>query len=322
MAVEIGCRVGSDMIRETTQPRIAFMGIGLMGEPMAMRLLRAGYPVSVWNRTAEKTRHLVERGARAAHTPSEAAAAATIVITMLADGPSVEAVLFEKAMASAIPAGSVVIDMSSIPPSLARDHANRLHALGIHHLDAPVSGGTKGASDGTLAIMVGGKPSAYETAKPILEVLGRPTWVGPGGSGQIAKLANQAIVAATIGAVAEALLLAAAGGADPAKVREALSGGFADSPILQQHGQRMLDRAWVPGGPMRMQVKDLRTILAVAAELKLELPLSRAVAELFEASQAAGLGDHDHSALLLEIERRNPGIRVGDKPDQRPGNGS
>jgi len=308
----------TDMNRPAAKPRIAFIGTGLMGEPMAMRLLEAGFALTVWNRTAEKARTLAEKGARAASSVTDAAAGANVVITMLSDGATVDSVLFVQDMVSAIALGSLVIDMSSIPPAIARDHAVRLYALGIHHLDAPVSGGTQGARDGTLAIMVGGNPMAFDAARPVLEALGRPTWVGPSGSGQLAKLANQAIVAATIGAVAEALLLAAAGGADPAKVRDALSGGFADSPILRQHGQRMLERAWVPGGPMRMQVKDLRTILTVAADLNLRLPLSSTVAEMFEAGLCAGFGNFDHSALLLEIERRNPPARVGTMPDQRP----
>jgi 2-hydroxy-3-oxopropionate reductase len=148
--------------------------------------------------------------------------------------------------------------------------------------------------------------------------MGRPTLIGPSGTGQLAKLANQAIVAVTIGALSEALLLAAAGGADPAKVREALSGGFADSPILKLHGQRMLERNFIPGGPTRMQVKDLRTVLATAEDVGLDLPISKTVAALFEDLLASGFGECDHSALLLEIERRNAGKRVGGKPDQLP----
>jgi 2-hydroxy-3-oxopropionate reductase len=306
------------MTTDGPKQSVAFIGIGLMGRPMAMRLLSAGYPLTVWNRTAEKTQHFAVRGARAAHTPADAASGADVVITMLADGAAVTEVLSEQRFANAIRTDSIVVDMSSIPPALARDHASQLSAHGVHHLDAPVSGGTRGAAEGTLAIMVGGARDVYEPVRPILEVLGRPTLVGPSGSGQLAKLANQAIVAVTIGAVAEGLLLAAAGGADPDKVRDALSGGFADSMILKQHGQRMMDRAWIPGGPMRTQLKDLRTILAVASQLDLRLPLSSQVTELFESGVKAGFGEFDHSALLLEIERRNPGVRVGNKPDQRP----
>lgn len=307
-----------ETINDRDVKRIAFMGTGLMGGPMAMRLLAAGHKLTVWNRTAEKTRALSTQGAEVAETPSEAASGADLVVTMLSDGPAVGEILFEKNVVGALRAGAIVVDMSSIPPATARDHAARLSARGIGHLDAPVSGGTKGAAEGTLAIMAGGTQAVFDAAYDVLSVLGRPTRVGPSGSGQLAKLANQAIVAVTIGAVAEALLLAAAGGADPAKVRDALGGGFADSIILKQHGQRMLDRNFVPGGPARLQAKDLRTILGEASALKLDLPLAKRVAELYESALEAGFGNCDHSALLLEIERRNSGARVGAKPDRRP----
>jgi 2-hydroxy-3-oxopropionate reductase len=297
---------------------VAFIGTGLMGAPMAMRLESAGFPLTVWNRTIDKTRDLVARGARVAKTPAEAVVDADVVITMLTDGPAVTDVMFESGMAAAIPTDAIVVDMSSIPPASARDHAHRLQSRGIPYLDAPVSGGTRGATEGTLAIMAGGDPQAFAAVRQVLENLGRPTLIGPSGSGQLAKLANQTIVAVTIGAVAEALLLAAAGGADPAKVREALGGGFADSTILKQHGQRMIERRWMPGGALKTQVKDLRTILDVAAELQLNLPLVSQVAQVFESGLCAGFGNHDHSALLLEIERRNPGARVGRQPDQSP----
>lgn len=227
---------------------IAFIGTGLMGEPMAMRLLSAGHPLTVWNRTADKARGLVAAGARQRGTAAEAADGADVLILMLSTGSTVGEILFERNVAGALRKAAIVVDMSSIPPPLAREHATRLAASGIHHLDAPVSGGTKGARDGTLAIMAGGDAEVFDIARPVLEVMGRPTRVGPSGAGQLAKLANQIIVGVTITAVAEALLLAAAGGADPAKVREALSGGFADSMILKQHGARMLGRSWMPGG--------------------------------------------------------------------------
>ena len=297
---------------------VALLGTGLMGEPMAARLLNAGCSLTVWNRTAEKVRALVAKGARSTASPAEAATDADMVITMLADGPAVGGVLFDGGVAGTLSPGAIVADMSSILPATARDHSARLAKQSIMHLDAPVSGGTKGAAEGTLAIMAGGSLEAFERARQVLEVMGRPTLIGPSGAGQLAKLANQTIVAVTIGAVSEALLLAATGGANPAKVREALSGGFADSAILKLHGQRMLDRNFVPGGPTRMQVKDLRTILATAGEVGLDLPVARTVAALFEELLANGYGDCDHSALLLEIERRNEGKRLGTKPDQLP----
>jgi 2-hydroxy-3-oxopropionate reductase len=298
---------------------VAFIGTGLMGAPMAMRLLSAGYPLTVWNRTPDKTRELSARGARVAKTPADAVEGAEVVIAMLADGAAVTHVLFDRGIAHAMTSNAMVVDMSSIPPASARENGHRLARRGIPYLDAPVSGGTRGAADGTLAIMVGGDLNAYEAARPVLTILGRPTLIGPSGSGQLTKLANQMIVALTIGAVAEALLLAAAGGADPAKVKEALCGGFADSAILKQHGQRMIDRSWIPGGAFKTQVKDLRTVLEVAKDLKLDLPLVGEVARVFESGLCAGLGNHDHSALLLEIERRNAGTRVGRLPDRSPG---
>ena len=302
----------------STKLPVAFLGLGKMGEPMAARILAAGHPLTVWNRSLDKTRGLEEKGARAAHSAADAVAGADIAILMLADGPAVSDVLVNGGVVQAMRTGALVVDMSSIPPAVAREHAKLLASRGVLHLDAPVSGGTTGAEKGTLAIMAGGDVAAFEAARAVFQVLGRPTLIGPSGSGQLAKLANQAIVGITIGAVAEALLLAAAGGADPAKVREALSGGFADSTILKLHGERMLERAWKPGGRMRTQVKDLRTILAEAAELGLQLPLASRVTELFEAGAKSGFGEYDHSALLLELERMNPGKRVGTRPDQPP----
>lgn len=300
--------------------RIAFLGIGLMGGPMAKNLLSAGLSLIAWNRTRAKAEALAPSGAKIAANAAEAMAGADLVITMLETGPVVDAVLFgPESAAATLRAGALVIDMSSIPPATAREHAARLKARGIGYLDAPVSGGTVGAKQATLAIMVGGAPEDFARAKPIFDKMGRPTLVGPVGSGQLAKLCNQAIVAITIGAVSEALLLAAAGGADPAAVREALMGGFADSRILNVHGKRMLERDFVPGGRATVQVKDLDTILAAAKEAKVALPLSRRVTELFKDLLAHGGGAYDHSALLLEIERINAPARVGTAPDKLPG---
>lgn len=300
------------------KPKIAWLGTGLMGTPMARHLLAAGYPLTVWNRTRDKAEALAADGATVADTPAEAVAGAEVAISMLADGPTTRAVLFEQGAADALAAGVTVIDMASIPPGMAREHAEWLAGRGVGHLDAPVSGGTGGAESGTLTIMVGGEQAEFERRKAVFEPLGRVTRVGPAGAGQLAKLANQAIVGITIGAVSEALLLAAAGGADPAAVREALSGGFADSRILQVHGQRMLDRDFRPGGRVRTQVKDLDTILAAAEEYGLELPLSRRVTELFTALRDASGADYDHSALLLYLEQLNPPHRVGQGTDILP----
>jgi 2-hydroxy-3-oxopropionate reductase len=297
--------------------RIAFLGIGLMGAPMAERLAAAGRDLVLWNRTRAKAEAIA--GARVAATPAEAAAQADVLITMLENGPVVEAVLFgQHGAAAALNRGALVIDMSSSPPPLARDHAQRFAARGIGYLDAPVSGGVVGAHAGTLAIMAGGSAADFARAKPILDPLGRPNRVGPAGSGQLAKCCNQAIVAITIGAVAEALLLAAASGADPAAVREALLGGFADSRILQHHGKRMMERDFMPGGRARVQLKDQDTILAAAKDAKLRLPLSECVTALYRDLVKHGGSEFDQNALLLELERINTPARLGQTVDKIP----
>jgi 2-hydroxy-3-oxopropionate reductase len=297
--------------------RIAFLGIGLMGAPMAERLAAAGRDLVLWNRTRAKAEAIA--GARVAATPAEAAAQADVLITMLENGPVVEAVLFgQHGAAAALNRGALVIDMSSSPPPLARDHAQRFAARGIGYLDAPVSGGVVGAHAGTLAIMAGGSAADFARAKPILDPLGRPNRVGPAGSGQLAKCCNQAIVAITIGAVAEALLLAAASGADPAAVREALLGGFADSRILQLHGKRMIERDFMPGGNASVQLKDQDTILAAAKDAKLRLPLSECVTALYRDLVKHGGSEFDQNALLLELERINTPARLGQTVDKVP----
>ena len=300
------------------KPKIAFLGTGIMGSRMAANLLKAGYPLNVWNRSADKSRPLADQGAGAFATPAEAARDAEVVFTMLSDGAAVHEVLFGSGVAEALDPGALVIDTSSIDLKSARDHAARLAERGIGQLDAPVSGGPSGAEEASLAIMVGGAPADFERGAEILSHLGRVTHIGPPGAGQLAKLSNQIIVGLAIGAVAEALLLAASGGADPAAVRKAMTGGFADSLILQIHGQRMLDRRFLPGGPARMHLKDLKNVLAAAEESGIELPLTGAIHDLFDALAAGGGADYDHSAVLLEIERMNRPARLGDKPDILP----
>jgi 2-hydroxy-3-oxopropionate reductase len=284
---------------------ITFLGIGRMGEPMVRRLLLAKFPVTVWNRSREKAEPLLAAGATWAPAPADAVKGAAVVITMLTNGPAVAAVLFDSGAAAAMLPGVVEVDMSSTSPPVARDHAARLAAMKIDYVDAPVSGGTKGAAAGTLAIMAGGNPETIERLKPIFATMGTPRRVGPVGSGQLAKLANQLIVAVSVGAVAEALVLAERGGADPAAVREALRGGFADSRILNEHGQRMLSRDFRPGGTVNNQIKDLNAVAAVANELGIDLPMLATVRRLFEQLRDHGGGELDHSALLLEIERSN-----------------
>lgn len=289
------------------KPRIGWIGTGLMGSRMATNLLRADYPLTVWNRTKEKVQSLLEIGAEWADSPMVLASRAEVLMTSLTDGPAVGDVLTRQGVATALRRGSLMIDLSSIAPAIAREHAALLGRLGVAHLDAPVSGGTRGAAAGTLAIMVGGAAADIERAKPILSVLGRPTHVGPSGAGQIAKLANQVIVGVTLGAVAEALTLAARAGADPAAVRTALTGGFADSRILQEHGARMLAGDFTPGGTVKNQIKDLKTALALAGENHLDLPLLETTRVQFQAI-ADTFGDQlDHSAIYkLLMERSLP----------------
>lgn len=292
---------------------IAFLGIGLMGEPMVRRLLAAGHAVTVWNRTAAKALPLAEAGATVAPDLASAVQGAGIVISMLEAGPVVGAVLQDALPALAPQA--LWIDMSST----RQDEAQAFHALltaqGRRFIDAPVSGGVGGAAAGTLAIMAGGTQADFDEAVPVLQAMGRPTLVGPAGSGQVAKLCNQLIVGATINVVAEALLLAQAAGADPAAMRAAIRGGFAESKILDVHGQRMLERNFVAGGQVKTQLKDQQNILAAAHAAGLQLPITQLVTERYQ-SLVQTVPQADHAAGLLGLEALNPGVRLGDAPDR------
>lgn len=286
------------------KPAIAFLGIGLMGSHQARRLAEAGYAVAAWNRSRAKAEALEVYGVTVADSAAEAVAGADVVVAMLENGPIVDAVLFGSGADAALKPGVVVVDMSSIKPAEAQDHAKRLAARGVAHVDAPVSGGTVGAEAGTLAIMAGGEADAFARVEALLTVMGRPVHVGPSGAGQLAKLANQIIVGVAIGAVGEALMLAAAGGADAAKVREALRGGFAESRVLDLHGQRMIERDFATKGRSVTHLKDIDNALSAARELGLDLPFSGVLADLFRGLLATA-GDLDHSGLLVELERRN-----------------
>lgn len=296
-----------------TLPTLAFLGIGLMGKPMATRLAQAGYPVRAWNRTPAKAEALRGTGVQPCATLEDAVRGATIVISMLEAGPVVGQ-LIEAALPQLAP-GTLWIDMSST----RQDEALAFHVLlrdaGCRFIDAPVSGGVQGAEAGTLAIMAGGDEHDYAQAEPVLRALGTPKRVGPAGSGQVAKLCNQLIVGATINIVAEALLLAEAAGADPAAVREAIRGGFAGSRVLEVHGQRMLDRNFVPGGQVKTQLKDQRNILAAAASAGVTLPVTALVTRQYETIEG-DLPAADHAAALIALERRNPGKRLGSGEDQ------
>jgi 2-hydroxy-3-oxopropionate reductase len=285
--------------------KIALLGTGRMGLPMARRLCEAGHDVSVWNRTRDKAQPLAAHGARICDTPGQAVDGVEVTVGMLESGPIVQDVLFAQGAAKAMARGSLFIDMASIQPREARDHAARLAELGVNCLDAPVSGGTGGAENGQLVIMVGGKPADFERAKPVFQVFGRATHVGPHGTGQLTKLANQMIVGITIGAVAESLLLCAKGGADMAKVREAITGGFADSRILQLHGQRMVERDFAPRARMSVQAKDMRNALATAEEIGFDAPITRLFERLYADGLEHGLTDLDHSGLFVELASRN-----------------
>ena len=289
----------------TSLPSIAFLGIGLMGFPMARRLCEAGYTVHAWNRSPDKAERLRPMGAHIHASASAAAAQADIVISMLENGPVTENVLFETGVVQSMRAGALLVDMASIKPIEARDHAKRLEAKGLRHLDIPVSGGTVGAEAGTLVMMAGGNEADFDQMVPVLKVLGRATHVGPHGSGQLTKLANQMIVGITIGAVAEALLLCERGGASMAKVREAITGGFADSRVLQLHGQRMVDHDFAPRARMTVQVKDMRNALATAAETGFQAPITGLLEQLYASGIEHGMSDLDHSGLFVELARRN-----------------
>ena len=285
--------------------RIAVLGIGMMGKPTARRLQAAGHQIHAWNRTRAKAEPLASHGIAVHTVAAEAVRHADIVISFLENGPVVGHVLFEQGVAQAMQPGALFIDMASIQPREARDHAARLGELGKAHLDAPVSGGTVGAENGTLAIMAGGRAEDFARAQPVFAHLGRATHVGPHGCGQLAKLANQMIVGISIGAVAEALLFAAKGGADMAKVREAIMGGFADSRILQLHGQRMVDRDFAPKARMAVQLKDMRNALATAAEIGFDAPVTALFESLYAQGVDHGLEDLDHSGLFVELASRN-----------------
>lgn len=290
---------------------IGFLGTGIMGAPMARHLGRAGHAVRAWNRSPGKAAALAQDGVSLAADPRAAAQGADVVVCMLSSGPVCDEILLGPGgVLPAMAPGSLLLVMSSIPVETAQSQAAAAAEAGLLYVDAPVSGGERGAVAGTLAIMAGGSPEAFARAEPVLSAMGRPTHVGPAGCGQLAKLANQAIVASTIVTVAEAITFVERGGADPAKVREALLGGFADSTILKQHALRMIERDFAPGGPAKYQVKDTGTALSHAATLGLTLPVLSLVDGLFSEMVAEGDGDLDHSAVIRALQRRN-GLPLG-----------
>jgi 2-hydroxy-3-oxopropionate reductase len=282
---------------------IGFIGLGVMGRPMASHLIDAGHTLSL-HRVKEGSQALVDKGGKAAPSARAVTQASEVIILMLPDTPDVEQVLFGKdGVAEGLTKGKLVIDMSSISPVATKDFARRIEALGCDYLDAPVSGGEVGAKNAALTIMAGGKPEVFERAKPLFEKMGKNiTLVGGVGDGQTAKVANQIIVGLTIEAVAEALTFAKKAGADPAKVREALMGGFAASRILEVHGERMIKRTFDPGFRIRLHRKDLSLAIDAAKALNLALPNASATQQLMNAAIAMGDGDKDHSGLIRTLE--------------------
>jgi len=284
--------------------KIGFIGTGIMGKPMASNLQNAGHQIFLSEHHDKAPADLVQAGAIALATPQEVGQEAEFIIVMVPDTPQVEDVLFrDRGIAAGVGPGKVVIDMSSISPSATKQFAEKIKASGAEYLDAPVSGGEVGAKAGSLSIMVGGSEAAFERALPLFQAMGKNiTRVGENGDGQTAKVANQIIVALNIQAVAEALLFAARNGADPAKVREALMGGFAGSKILEVHGERMIKGTFDPGFRISLHQKDLNLALAGARELGLNLPNTANAQQVFSTCAAIGGSGWDHSALIKGLE--------------------
>ena len=283
--------------------KIGFIGLGIMGAPMAGHLIAAGHTVFLFSRSGVP-QALTSAGGTACASAAEVARQADIIITMVPDTPHVEAVLFgPQGVASTVTAGKIVVDMSSISPVATKEFAARLASSGVHYIDAPVSGGEVGAKAATLTIMAGGDEAVFARVRPLLEKMGKNiTLVGAVGDGQITKVANQIIVALTIEAVGEALLLASKAGANPAKVRQALMGGFANSRILEVHGERMIKRTFDPGFRIELHQKDLNLALATARALGVSLPNTATAQELFNACAANGGAKRDHSAMVRALE--------------------
>ena len=284
---------------------IGFIGIGLMGFPMAKNLLKSGYKLKVFNRSQVKADRLKEFGAEISTSIKEVVTNSDVVITMLTDDAAVEKVMGSDEFISNIKESATVIDMSSVNPVITKKYAEILKEKNINYLDAPVSGGTIGAEEASLAIMVGGDEKTFKDCYDLLRILGNPTLVGPVTSGQISKLANQIIVGVTIGAVAEAVTLCEKSGTDPSKMIEALSGGWADSKILQTHGKRMIGKDFSPKGKTTTQLKDMTNIINAGKAVDTHLPISSLIKEMYKDLVADGYGNTDHSSLYSAIEKIN-----------------
>ena len=285
--------------------KISFIGTGLMGFPMAKNLLKKNLDLKIFSRTLEKSKPLEEFGGKIINSLSEAIIDSDIILTMLTDDDAVEKVLGNSDFLKNLKPSSTVIDMSSIKPKIAIKYGKLLKDNNVNFLDAPVSGGTIGAEQGSLAIMVGGDQKIFDNAIDVLKIMGNPTLVGPIGSGQISKLANQIIVGVTIGAVAEAITLCEKAGVDGNKFIKALSGGFADGKILQNHGKRMIKKDFSPKGKVSTHLKDMNNILECANDFNTQLPISNLIQSMFKSLVDNGNSDDDHSALYKEIENLN-----------------
>ena len=285
--------------------KIAFIGIGLMGLPMSKNILKAGYNLKVFNRSQSKAEPLKEFGAEISPTINDVVNESDVLITMLTDDTAIDDVMNSSNFLDNLKSGAIVIDMSSVKPTTATKYYNNLKLKNINYLDAPVSGGTIGAEEASLAIMVGGEQKVFDEVIDIFKTMGNPTLVGPSGSGQVSKLANQVIVGLTIGAVAEAITLCEKAGANPDKMIKALSGGWADSKILQTHGKRMIDKDFTPKGRTSVHLKDMNNILECANSYNTHLPISNLVKEMYKTLVENGHGETDHSSIYKEIERIN-----------------
>lgn len=285
--------------------RVGFVGLGIMGRPMALNLLKSGHEVTVWARRPESMAPLLEAGAQGAANPAAVAAQVDVIFSMVADAPDVrEVMLGAQGVVQGAHPGLIAVDMSTIPPAAARSIAADLTEQGITFLDAPVSGGEVGAIAGTLSIMVGGDPVAFDKVQPLFACMGKSVvYIGESGTGQVAKAANQILTGIGVLAVAEAIAFAKKNGADPSRVREALMGGFAGSKILENHGQRMLDRNFKPGFKSWMHEKDMNIVMQTAHDLGLYLPASAATAQMFKAMVGTGMGEEDSIAILKLLEQ-------------------
>ena len=288
-----------------SEMRIGLLGTGLMGQPVARRLVAAGYPVTVWNRSQEKALQLASAGVKIEQSASQLLADSELIICLLSDATACDEVIFNHNALQYIGPDTIILMMSTLSPDIVVEQARKAHSVQAHYVDLPVSGGTTGAEKGSLSLMAGGNRQLIDSLRPLLSHLGKVTHVGEVGAGQLTKLANQIIVAGTLSLLSEAFTLAQRGGADPEKVREALLGGFADSTLLQHQGERMVKGDFKARGAAKWQLKDTRSAVALAKQLNLTLPLTETVNQLFSQMIDAGEGDLDHCAIIKQIQRLN-----------------